>query len=147
MRIKKIFFSAIVLILMSGCFVDALKEKRQESFLSDEKQWYVYKFVLKDGREFVPTWQNAKSTMSFDVDEGRIFGVSVCNNYFASFKLKGKKLTISDSGTSRRMCYPDETLSYEFNFTRGLEGEFVVYRKDEQMELRGKDITYYLQLK
>lgn len=146
MKLKKILFSSMVLICISGCFVDVMRHENEEALFGDGKQWRVYKFVLKDGREFTPMWEEAKSNMAFDISEDKIFGVSVCNNYFASFKLRGKKLQISDSGASRRLCFSEGSGVYEFNFVRGLQGEFVVKRKGRQMELKSKNITYYLEM-
>ena len=140
---KKSLICVLLLVFMNGCFLEVLQRENEEQLLGDEK-WYVYKFVLKNGREFEPIWEGVQSSMIFDIDENRIFGVSVCNNYFASFTLKGKKLKMSDSGSSRRMCSPAESMSYEFFFTRGLNGDFVIHRKGKFMEIKGKEMTYYL---
>ncbi|WP_295699283.1 META domain-containing protein [Helicobacter mastomyrinus] len=134
------------LIVMSGCFVDLVRQENKEALLESSKQWYVYKILYQNGREFTPIWEQAKSSMSFDVDENRIFGVSVCNNYFATFALSGKKLKVSNSGSSRRICFPHESAEYEYYFLKALEGDFIVRKKGNQMQLEGKEATYYLKL-
>ncbi|RDU60832.1 META domain-containing protein [Helicobacter marmotae] len=145
---KIVCLNLMALVLMSACFVDLVRKENQEILLADEKQWRVYKFVLQDGRTFIPIWQDTQATMSFDVDENRIFGINICNNYFATFAIKGTKLTISHSGSSRRICTPSESQEFQFHFLQNLEGEFIV-RKDihnDQMRLEGKNATYYLKL-
>lgn len=134
----------LVALTMSGCFVNLITQEYKDSLLEDEKQWYVYKFTLKDGQEFEPIWKEAQSTMSFDTEENRIFGVSVCNNYFATFALRGKKLKVSASGASRRLYHPSESSRYEFWFVRSLEGEFVIEKEGKEMRLKGEHATYYL---
>ena len=133
MKILHLFLKVIVLVvaLMSvqGCFVDLLRQENKENLLESKKQWYVSKIVLSDGRELKPIWEGAKSTMSFDADENRIFGVGVCNNYFATFALKGKKLQVSGVGSSRRMCEENEGMNYEFWFFKGLAGEFAIKKR------------------
>lgn len=149
MKILHLFLKVIVLVvaLMSvqGCFVDLLRQENKENLLESKKQWYVSKIVLNDGRELKPIWADAKSTMSFDTDENRIFGVGVCNNYFATFALKGKKLQVSGVGSSRRMCEENEAMNYEFWFFKALDGGFVVKKKGGKMELKGATATYYLE--
>nr|QGT50358.1 hypothetical protein Helico5904_0300 [uncultured Helicobacter sp.] len=145
-KTTKYFFIIFLLFFVNGCFIDLIKQENKETLLDDGKHWYVYKIVLKSGEEIIPT-QNAKSTMEFDADEDRIFGVGSCNNYFATFALKGKKLTMSNAGSSRRVCYPTEDNRYEFLFVRGLNGTFVVSRNYKEMLLKGSEISYYLRLK
>lgn len=149
MKILHLFLKVIVLVvaLMSvqGCFVDLLRQENKENLLESKKQWYVSKIVLSDGRELKPIWEGAKSTMSFDADENRIFGVGVCNNYFATFALKGKKLQVSGVGSSRRMCEENEGMNYEFWFFKGLAGEFAIKKRGGKMELKGVGATYYLE--
>lgn len=151
MKISHLFFrialAAGLMIGIQGCFVDLLRQENKENLLESKREWYVYKIVLHDARELTPVWEGAKSTMIFDADENRIFGVGVCNNYFATFTLIGKKLQVSGIGSSRRMCEENEGMNYEFWFFKALDGEFAVKKKGDKMELRGNKATYYLQYK
>lgn len=131
-------------IISSGCFVDIVREEHKEKLLIPSKQWYVYKITLENGEEITPKWENAKSSLSFDTNENRIFGVSACNNYFATFALKGAKIRISNTGWSRRICQPEESMMYEFLFIKNLTGEFEVKLDKGQMRLIGAHATYYL---
>ena len=131
-------------LLSSGCFVDIVREEHKEDLLNPSKQWYVYKITLENGEEIAPKWENAKSSLSFETNENRIFGVSACNNYFATFALKGKKLSVSNSGWSRRICHPEESMMYEYLFIKNLVGEFEVRLEGEEMRLVGSHAVYYL---
>lgn len=141
----KVIVLVVALMSVQGCFVDLLRQENKENLLESKKQWYVSKIVLNDGQELKPIWEGAKSTMSFDTDENRIFGVGVCNNYFATFALKGKKLQVSGVGSSRRMCEENEGMNYEFWFFKGLAGEFAIKKRGGKMELKGAGATYYLE--
>jgi heat shock protein HslJ len=44
--------------------------------------------------------------MTFD-QEGQLNGNAGCNDYFASYKVDGNKLTISDSGATLKLCEED----------------------------------------
>lgn len=133
-----------LMMVLSGCFVELMKHEQEEAFLSGGKEWYVYKIILEDGRELIPKWENAKSTLSFNVDENRIFGVIACNNYFATFHLKRKKLSVSNTGWSRRICYPEDSMRYEYWFIKSLEGEFVVKKENKELILQSDRAVYYL---
>lgn len=145
-KTTKYFFIIFLTIFVNGCFIDLVQQENEKTLLDNNKHWYVYKIVLKSGEEIIPT-HHAQSTMEFDTIEDRIYGIGSCNNYFATFTLKGKKLTMSNSGSSRRVCYPTEDNQYEFLFVRGLNGTFVVSRNYKEMLLKGSEVSYYLRLK
>lgn len=151
MKISHLFFRIALgvglMIGIQGCFVDLLRQENKENVLESKKEWYVSKIILHDAKELTPIWKDAKSTMVFDADENRIFGVGVCNNYFATFALKGKKLKVSGLGSTRRICKEGESMNYEFWFFKALDGEFTIKKRDGKMELRGDKATYYLQHK
>lgn len=134
----------LVMLCASGCFVDMLRQESHETLLGSDKEWYVYKIVLGDGQEFTPKWENAKSTLIFSVGENRIFGISACNNYSATFLLKGKKMNVSSIDWSRRICYPEESMKYEYWFLKNLEGNFVVKRSGKELVLESERAVYYL---
>lgn len=140
-----ICFSISALLFSNGCFVDLVKHQNKKNLLESDEEWHVYEIVLKDGTRLTPT-DKYESNMEFDVDENRIFGVAACNNYFATFSLKGKKMRISEKGNSRKLCFPREGMEYERAFLGGLEGSFTVSRENELMQLKGKNATYYLRL-
>ncbi|TLD96516.1 META domain-containing protein [Helicobacter jaachi] len=135
----------LTLLFVNGCFVDLVRHENNEIILESNKQWYVSKITFKDGTEISPVWEEAKSNMNFNVNENRIFGISVCNNYFATFTLKGNKLKVSNIGSSRRMCFPNESMRYEYMFLKYLQGDFIVNKKDGKIRLEGQEATYYLQ--
>lgn len=144
MRILYIMMCAVALgIMQSGCFVDIVKQEAKESLLAHNQQWYVYKIVLKGGEILTPSAQSS-STMSFEAEENRIFGIASCNNYFATFNLKGKKLKVQDVGSSKRMCESREAGAYEAKFLEHLHGNFEIKKSSQDMELRGKEAIFYL---
>lgn len=139
------FFALMILLTNNGCFFDLMKQENKAFLLESQKQWYVYKILTKDGLEITPPEENTKSTMSFDIDENRIFGIASCNNYFATFALDNRTLTISQKGASRRICFPNESLEYEYIFLQELEGIFKIKKSGKKMQLIGENATYYLQ--
>lgn len=44
------------------------------------------------------------------------------------------------------MLPPRERGIYEYYFLKALEGDFIVRKKGNQMQLEGKEATYYLKL-
>jgi len=46
-------------------------------------------------------------TISFDRSINKVSGYSGCNRYFGSFSLEGKKLTFTQMGSTRKMCFGD----------------------------------------
>lgn len=133
-------------LLFHGCFVDMLREESHETLLKSDSQWIVYKIVLHSGEIIEPNWQwrELVSSMKFDVKQNRIFGKAACNNYFANFKIQGKKLNINKSGSSRRLCFPNESMEYEMNFLTNLNGDFIIKAKANNMILESSKATYYL---
>lgn len=143
--------------LFSGCFVDFLRKENTDILLEGDKEWFVYKIEVKKpfDKEIQASYpmilepKKGDSSMSFDVDEGRIFGIGSCNNYFATFKLRSDKLRISNVGYSRRMCHPQENMGYERAFFANLKGEFNIKQitNDENIRelwLDGEKATFYL---
>ncbi len=66
-------------------------------------------FVLtesSDDASSLSSVQAAQPTMTFD-QEGQLNGNAGCNDYFASYKVDGNKLTISDSGATLKLCEED----------------------------------------
>lgn len=143
---KKILLASFIALMFSGCFVDMIREESHESLLKPDVEWVVYKIILESGEVIEPNWQwrELHSDMQFDVKQNRIFGKAVCNNYFATFALKGKQLTISHSGSSRRLCFSNESMDYEMKFLKNLEGSFEVRQKNKEMRLYSPRATYYL---
>ena len=55
-----------------------------------------------EGRNVVVSGQNALYTLIFDKD--KLSGTAPCNSYFAGFSAEGTNLTVSDLGSTKRMC-------------------------------------------
>lgn len=89
---------------------------------------------------------NEISTMTFDPSEHRIYGIAACNNYFASYAWKDDDhIEIANSGITRKLCSPDELMSFEFQFMRGFSGTFAITKNKTSMILDNGKMQIYLQ--
>lgn len=88
----------------------------------------------------------AVSTMEFDQVQHRIYGIASCNNYFASYTWKDNKhIEISSTGITRKLCNPDELMSFEFQMMRHFEGVFKLTKEKNSMILDNGKIKIYLE--
>lgn len=60
-------------------------------------------------------------TLAFSADEGRVYGSAGCNRYFGGFAIKGKRLTIGHTGSTRMFCgSPEGLMDQEDEYLRTL---------------------------
>ncbi|PAF48226.1 hypothetical protein BKH41_05800 [Helicobacter sp. 12S02232-10] len=86
------------------------------------------------------------ATMVFDQSQHRIYGIAGCNNYFASYTWKDSQhLEIANSGMTRKLCHPDELMSFELRLMRNFNGLFNVKREKSSMVLDNGKMQIYLQ--
>ncbi|PAF46208.1 hypothetical protein BKH46_08495 [Helicobacter sp. 12S02634-8] len=86
------------------------------------------------------------ATMNFDPSEHRIYGVTGCNNYFASYAWKDSDhLEVGNTGMTRKLCEPDTLMSFEFRLMRNFNGIFSVKRNGTSMVLDNGKMQIYLQ--
>lgn len=130
-------------IFFSGCVIEVIQDKIDSFVLEPDSTWQVYKIIYHRD-ESTHIIDKFKITMRFDMEQDRIYGINVCNNYFATFELDDMKLAISDAGSSRRECYPRESGRVAFMFISSLNGDFVVKDKGDELELIGEKATYFL---
>lgn len=89
---------------------------------------------------------NEVSTMTFDPSQHRIYGTAACNNYFASYAWKDDDhIEIGNSGITRKLCSPDELMSFEFRFMRDFNGLFTITKNKTSMILDNGKMQIYLQ--
>lgn len=89
---------------------------------------------------------NEVSTMTFDPSQHRIYGIAACNNYFASYAWKDDDhIEIGNSGITRKLCSPDELMSFEFRFMRDFNGLFTITKNKTSMILDNGKMQIYLQ--
>lgn len=89
---------------------------------------------------------NEVSTMTFDPSQHRIYGTAACNNYFASYAWKDDDhIEIENSGITRKLCSPDELMSFEFRFMRDFNGLFTITKNKTSMILDNGKMQIYLQ--
>ena len=60
----------------------------------------AWKVIQMDGLESMSN----VPTLEFFKEENRVAGFAGCNNYFATYNLKGSELTFSNAGSTRKMC-------------------------------------------
>lgn len=60
-----------------------------------------------------------KATVTVRFDEGRIGGKAGCNQYFASYEVKGDSLRIGPAGATKMMC-PEPVMAVEDAFLAAL---------------------------
>lgn len=92
------------------------------------------KNVLQDGADLIGSWkviqidgvESIKShpTFEFSEEENRVSGSAGCNNYFASYEVKGKELTLGNAGSTRMMC---QDMTVEDAFLKNLS-EIAYYK-------------------
>ncbi|PAF53217.1 hypothetical protein BKH42_07125 [Helicobacter sp. 13S00482-2] len=89
---------------------------------------------------------NEISTMTFDPSQHRIYGLAACNNYFASYAWKDDDhIEVGNTGITRKLCNPDELMSFEFRFMRDFNGLFTITRNKSSMILDNGKMQIYLQ--
>ncbi|PAF41114.1 META domain-containing protein [Helicobacter sp. 11S03491-1] len=89
---------------------------------------------------------NEISTMIFDQSQHRIYGIAGCNNYFASYAWRdSQQLEVGNTGMTRKLCTPDELMSFEFRFMRNFNGLFQVTKNKTSMVLDNGKMQIYLQ--
>ncbi|MDO7253090.1 META domain-containing protein [Helicobacter cappadocius] len=119
---------------------DATSSDSIDNEASDIKQ----NNASNDEGEF--TSLNEVSTMTFDPSQHRIYGLAACNNYFASYAWKDDDhIEIANSGITRKLCSPDELMSFEFRFMRDFSGLFTITRNKTSMILDNGKMQIYLQ--
>ncbi len=76
------------------------KTPSQESVQEGDDLIGSWKVIQMDGLESMKNFP----TFVFAEDENRVSGYAGCNNYFATYNLKGAELSFSDAGSTRKMC-------------------------------------------
>ena len=98
------------------------------------------KEIVQEGANLIGTWKviqmDGMETMKnfptfiFAEDENRVSGYAGCNNYFASYDLKGAELKFRDAGSTRKMC---QDMSVEDAFLKKMNE--IAYYKMVKSEL------------
>ena len=60
----------------------------------------AWKVIQMDGLQSMKNFP----TFEFFKEESRVAGYAGCNNYFATYELKGNELIFSNAGSTRKMC-------------------------------------------
>ena len=80
--------------------------------------WKVIQIAGLESMKFFPTFE-------FVAEENRVAGFAGCNNYFATYELKGHELKLGPAGATRKMC---EDMAVEDAFLKQL-GQIAYYKK------------------
>ncbi|WP_394995885.1 META domain-containing protein [uncultured Helicobacter sp.] len=94
------------------------------------KEWKANRLSIDTRVLFAPQ----DTTMIFDTDQNRIYGNAGCNNYTANIEIEGNALLIKRRTFTRKLCESQEVMEYEFEFLRGLEGEYEIITLKEYKE-------------
>ena len=103
-----------------------LKELISKSVSSDSDlmgKWKVIKIIGIESLQIFPT-------LEFVEEDNKVAGYAGCNNYFATYELKGKELHIGAAGATRKMC---QDMSVEDVFLKQLDQ--IAYYKLVKSEL------------
>ena len=83
----------------------------------------VSKTATQDGADLIKEWTVLKlkgldqlssaPTLVFQEEDQRLSGFAGCNNFFSTYHLKGKEITIDQSGATRKLC-PDMSVENAF---------------------------------
>lgn len=64
-------------------------------------------YIMNTPKPFNELYANVKPTITFNSTDGKISGISGCNNFNGSFKLDGNKISFAEGmALTRKMC-PD----------------------------------------
>lgn len=95
---------------------------------------------MQDGSDLDGSWKviqidglgsfNDFPTFVFDREEMKVSGYAGCNNYFASYELKGAEITFGEAGSTRKMC---QSMVVEDAFLKKLKA--IAYYKVVKSEL------------
>lgn len=84
-------------------------------------------------------------TMNFATG-GKVAGSAGCNNYTATYKQDGGKLTFTPAAATRRMCATSGVMEQEQAFLKALESVATARMEGNQLELRTADGALALSL-
>ena len=78
--------------------------------------------------------EDTRLFVQFEID-GRYAGYAGCNQFFGSYQLTGKLLSIDQVGATRMAC-PAREMSIEIAFFESLQSAAAVARADQRLALR-----------
>jgi heat shock protein HslJ len=92
--------------------------------------------MLNNGKQAVSSLPKGIE-ISAQFKEGRVQGSAGCNTYFASYKVEGEQLTISNPGSTKKMCsQPEGVMAQESLFLQALGNA-------ARFEIREQTLTVY----
>ncbi|MDG4720692.1 MULTISPECIES: META domain-containing protein [Thalassospira] len=106
-RIKPIMFSSMA--MATALLVSACNTTGQSTMTADwssvvGKEWQLT--ILTDGNKTLTPTAPIKASANF-TEDGKVNGISGCNNYFGTYSQDAGKLTFSPLGATRKMCFGD----------------------------------------
>jgi heat shock protein HslJ len=72
-------------------------------------------------------------------DDGQMGGQGGCNQYFASYRVDGENLTISQAGSTMMACEPAEVMQQEADFLAALQSAATFSRDGETLQIANAD--------
>ncbi len=76
------------------------KTPSEDDSQEGEELMGAWKVIQMDGLQSMKNFP----TFEFFKEESRVAGYAGCNNYFATYELKGNELAFSKAGSTRKMC-------------------------------------------
>ena len=124
MKNKTTFLPLFAAVILLGTALTACGSK---SIVLEGTSW---KAIEINGE---PTLEDYAITMDFTVDQ--IGGKASCNSYFASYTLKGDKLSIGPAGTTLMACLDQAAMNQEHLFLTSLDKVETVSLENGQLVL------------
>ncbi len=109
---KRFLIAATAILLLAACSANKKNvttvEKDNGKALLIDGNWEV-DYIMPQGKSFDELYARAKPTFTFDSKEGKVSGVTGCNNFTGTFSTEGKKISFGENmAVTRKMC-PDMT--------------------------------------
>lgn len=86
---NRVFFPALLGALLSGCAVEPLSLRQDVTYLAE---WIGDEPVI------------GRRPVSMTFSDGRAYGNTGCNHWFAGYEVQGQQLRFDQVGTTRQLC-------------------------------------------
>lgn len=133
------FFIACILGFFVAC-TDI--ERLRISVNIKDKDWVV--LGVESQQKFTKAVEGA--TLSFDIEQKRLFGNTGCNNYAANFEIRQHIIAINNHSTIRKICESQKAMIFEFEFLRTIEGKFELISlnkyKQHTLDYKAPEVNY-----
>ena len=136
---KKTVLLIPLLIVLAFCLFGC-----NQSIPLENTKWMLEQYG--ESKNLTTVLEETEITAMFDSVEGRVTGSAGCNNYFGSYELDGKKLTLSGPIGSTRMSCGEHIDKQEYEYLTKLETAESYQIKNNELQINcGEQVLIFNQ--